>query len=175
MKKILLFLILFVFNQSYAQKWIATTGSVKFTTKMLGIGVNGSFKGLKATIDFNPENPVNASIVASVDAATVFTDNKLRDTHLKEKPEFFEVAKYPTLTMKSTSITKNGNSYMGTFNFTIKNITKAIKIPFTFTKTGEKGVFASNFEVDRNDWGLGGNTMGMSDKVKISLTVNVQQ
>ena len=171
-----LFIIAFIaFNSSFAQKWTPTTGTAKFYVKMLGVGVDGSFKGIKANIDFNPENPTTSSIFASVDAATVFTDNNLRDTHMKEKPEFFEVAKYPTVSLKSTSIVKNGTSYIGTFNFTIKNVTKPIKIPFTFTQTGDKGTFATTFEINRKDWNFGGNTMGMSDKVKMSLSLNAQQ
>lgn len=175
MRKILLLFALISFNFTFAQKWNPTTGTAKFNIKMLGLGVDGNFKGLKASIDFNPENPSNSSIFASVDANTVSTNNTLRDTHMREKPEFFEVAKYPTLSLKSTSITKNGTSYIGTFNFTIKNVTKPVKIPFTFTQSGDKGTFIANFEINRNGWNFGGNTMGMSDKVKISLSMNVQQ
>lgn len=174
-KKTLLIIVCFAFSHSFAQKWTPTTGTVKFYIKMLGVGVDGSFKGIKANIDFNPENPTASSIFASVDATTIFTDNSLRDTHMKEKPEFFEVAKYPTVSLKSTTIVKNGTSYTGTFNFTIKNITKSIKIPFTFTQTDSKGTFATTFEINRKDWNFGGNTMGMSDKVKISLSLNAQQ
>ncbi len=175
MKKTLLYFALFAATQSFAQKWTPTSGTAKFYIKMLGVGIDGSFKGIKANIDFNPENPVASTIFTSVDAATVFTDNGLRDTHIKEKTEFFEVVKYPTVSLKSTAIAKNGASYIGTFNFTIKNITKAVKIPFTFTQTGDKGTFVANFEINRKDWNFGGNTLGMSDKVKLSLVLNVQQ
>lgn len=175
MKKTFLFFALIAATQSFAQKWTPTTGTAKFYIKMLGVGIDGSFKGIKANIDFNPENPVTSTIFTSVDAATVFTDNSLRDTHIKEKPEFFEVAKYPTVSLKSTAIVKNGTSYVGTFNFTIKNITKSVKIPFTFTQTGDKGTFVANFEINRKEWNFGGNTLGMSDKVKLNLVLNVQQ
>lgn len=174
-KKAFFIIAFFAFNGSFAQKWTPTTGTAKFYIKMLGVGVDGSFKGIKANIDFNPENPSSSSIVASVDAATVFTDNSLRDTHIREKPEFFEVAKYPTVSLKSTAIVKNGTSYIGTFNFTIKNVTKPVKIPFTFIQDGDKGTFATTFEINRKDWNFGGNTMGMSDKVKISLSLNAQR
>lgn len=174
-KKTLLLITFFAINSSFAQKWTPTTGTAKFYTKMLGVGVDGSFKGIKATIDFNAENPANSAIFATVDAATVSTDNSLRDTHMREKPEFFEVAKYPTVSLKSTSIVKNGTSFVGTFNFTIKNVTKSVKIPFTFTQTGDKGTFVAAFEINRKDWNFGGNTMGMSDKVKINLSINAQQ
>jgi polyisoprenoid-binding protein YceI len=139
---------------------------------MMGVGVDGTLSGLKANVDFNPENPANSSIFATVDANTVFTDNKLRDSHLKEKPEFFEPTKYPVLTLKSTAITKTADGYVGDFNLTIKNVTKSVKVPFKFTQTDKKGAFSGKFEINRKDWKFGGNTLGMSDKVTITLSLN---
>jgi polyisoprenoid-binding protein YceI len=176
MKKIFIVLaFILIGGNILAQKWMPQTSSVKFRTSMLGIGVDGSFSGLKAMVDFNPENPTNASIVGTVDAKTVFTDNKMRDTHLKEKSEFFEPEKYPVLTLKSTSITKTNDGYLGMFNLTIKNVTKVVKIPFKFTQTDNKGVFSAKFEINRKDWNFGGNSFGMSDKVMIMLSLNVQK
>jgi len=99
-------------------------------------------------------------------------DNKLRDSHLKEKPEFFEPAKYPVLTLKSSSISKTADGYLGEFNLTIKNVTKPVKIPFKFTQNDKKGVFSAKFDINRKDWKFGGSTFGMSDKVTVSLSLN---
>ena len=63
-KKTLFIIAFFAFNSSFAQKWTPTTGTAKFYIKMLGVGVDGSFKGIKANIDFNPENPTTSSIFA---------------------------------------------------------------------------------------------------------------
>jgi polyisoprenoid-binding protein YceI len=161
-----------IVNIASAQKWTPQSGTVKFKLTMLGVSVDGTLSGLKANVDFNPENPVNSNIFATVDANTVFTDNKLRDTHLKEKPEFFEPAKYPVLTLKSTSISKTADGYVGDFNLTIKNVTKSVKIPFKFTQTDKKGSFSAKFEINRKDWKFGGSTLGMSDKVTIMLSLN---
>jgi polyisoprenoid-binding protein YceI len=161
-----------IVNISYAQKWTPQSGTVKFKLSMMGVGVDGTLSGLKANVDFNPENPANSSIFATVDANTVFTDNKLRDSHLKEKPEFFEPTKYPVLTLKSTAITKTADGYVGDFNLTIKNVTKSVKVPFKFTQTDKKGAFSGKFEINRKDWKFGGNTLGMSDKVTITLSLN---
>ncbi len=77
------------------------------------------------------------------------------------------------MSLKSTSILKNGSDYTGTFDFTIKGITKSIKIPFSFTQTGNKGTFKAKFDINRKDWKIGGNTLGMADKVTINLSLNV--
>jgi polyisoprenoid-binding protein YceI len=164
-------IMLFV-SSAFAQKWTPQSGSVKFKLTMMGVGVDGTLSGMKANIDFNPDNPSNSSMFATVDANTVFTDNKLRDSHLKEKTEFFEPAKYPVLTLKSNSISKTADGYVGEFSLTIKNVTKPIKIPFKFTQNEKKGVFSAKFEINRKDWKFGGNTLGMGNNVTISLSLN---
>jgi polyisoprenoid-binding protein YceI len=174
MKKILIIITLLACNLSNAQDWKPSTYVVKFKLKMLGLGVNGKFNGLK--VKLNTANGEIKAISATVDANTVNTDNSLRDKHLKEKPEFFQVEKYPVLTLTSTQITKSiGNAYAGIFNITIKDVTKAVKIPFTMEENGETALLKANFNIDRKTWNFGGDTPGMSDKVEISLTLNLKK
>jgi polyisoprenoid-binding protein YceI len=174
MKKILIIFALFSLNFSYAQDWKPSSYIVKFKLKMLGLGVNGKFRGLK--VKLNAPNGELKSISATVDANTVNTDNTLRDKHLKEKLEFFQVEKFPTLTLTSTQISKGtGNAYNGTFNLTIKDVTKAVKIPFTLDETGETAIMKTNFTIDRKLWSFGGNTPGMGDNVEINLTLNLKK
>lgn len=176
LKNVIVVVFLVIFGQNVnAQKWVPTSGTVKFKISMLGLGVNGTLSGIKANVDFNPENTANSSIFATVDSKTVFTDNKLRDTHLKEKPEFFESDKYPVITLKSNSITKSSDGYVGTFDLTIKKVTKSVKIPFKFTQADNKGTFSAKFDINRKDWNFGGNTVGMGDKVTISLSLNANR
>ncbi len=140
---------------------------------MLGIKVEGKFKGFQGIINFNPNDLDNSIITGTIEANTLDTDNSLRNNHLKEKPEFFEVVKYPKLKMTSTKIEKNANGgYIGNFNFTVKAITKPLKIPFTVDIIGDKAVFKGSTKLNRKDWQLGGNTMGMSNDVTINITIN---
>jgi polyisoprenoid-binding protein YceI len=173
--KIAIFLLtLLTFNSTFGQDWKPNTYVVKFKLKMLGIGVNGKFNGLK--VKLNSAEGVIKSISATVDANTVNTDNNLRDKHLKEKPEFFQVDKFSTLSLISTQITKGqGNAYTGTFNLTIKDVSKAVKIPFTVDDNGESAVMKANFNIDRKTWNFGGDTPGMGDKVEINLTLNLKK
>lgn len=159
-------------QQVQAQTWQPVSAVISFNIKMLGINVVGNFKGLAASVKFDPASPESGSIAATVDAATIDTDNKLRNSHLREKEEFFDTTKYPKITMKSTKIEKTANGYLGYFDLTIKNITRNIKLPFTFTNTDGKGMFKGSVVVNRRDWKVGGGTLGMSNDVTISLIVN---
>ncbi|MEZ4901061.1 MAG: YceI family protein [Spirosomataceae bacterium] len=131
MKRILIFVFcVSIFGKSLAQTWQPVTADVGFTAKMFGASVEGKFKKFGAVIKFDPSNLAASTIIAYVDASTIDTDNTLRDKHLREKSDFFEVAKYPKITMKSTKIEKSENSYVGYFDLTVKSITKNLKVHF---------------------------------------------
>jgi polyisoprenoid-binding protein YceI len=170
-------ILIFVFCVSisvcgFSQSWQPVSAAVGFSLKMFGVSVEGKFKGLNVVIKFDPENLASNSIAATVDATTIDTDNTLRNRHLREKEDFFEVAKYPKISMKSTKIEKTANGYTGYFDMTIKSITKPVKVPFAFLSTGNKATFSGNFIVNRRDWAIGGNTLGMANDVTINLTIN---
>lgn len=156
-----------------AQTWNVQTTSTAFQASMFGVDVDGTFKGFKGTVVFDPLHPETASISGSVDASTLSTSNSLRDRHLKEKDQFFQVSKYPRIAMKSTKIEKAAAGYNGTFDLTIKTITKSVVIPFTFTKTGANALMKGAVEINRKDWKFGGSTLGMSDKVKLVFELNI--
>src|ERR1700753_3833139 len=67
--------------------------------------VHGSVTGVKGVLIFDEKNIEKSSVVATMDAGTVSTANEARDKHLKSDA-FFNVAVSPTITFKSTAITK---------------------------------------------------------------------
>lgn len=160
---------------SFSQSWTPTAAHTAFTAKMFGVRVVGNFKGFKGNINFDPNRPAQSSISGTVDAATVDTDNSLRDGHLREKEDFFQVEKYPKITLKSTKIEKSGSGFVGTFDLTLKNVTRSVKIPFTFQESGSTATLAGSAKMDRTDWKFGGNTLGMSDDVKLDLKVTLKK
>ena len=171
MKKILICL-LFVNISTYAQQWKPVTAGVSFKIKMLGSTINGKFKGFSGVLKFDVNDLNNASLMAFVEAATLNTDNNIRNRHLKEKEDFFNVSKYPFITMKSTKIEKVGNDFVGYFDLTIKETTKNVKIPFTFKQDGNNATFLGSTTINRREWAVGGGTLGMSDDVTFTILVN---
>ena len=172
MKSRFLIFCCFLAQISYAQTWVPSTSSVTFKIKMMGVGVDGSLKGMRANLKFANNEPVSLS--ATVDSKTINTSNSLRDKHLSEKEEFFQPAIYPNVAMSSVSIEKiSEGKYTGVFKLTIKSISKNIKIPITFTEENNKAQLKSSFTINRNDWKFGGNTPGMSDNVTISIVLNL--
>ena len=143
--------------------------AITFEIKNFGLNSKGSFSGLKGKILFDPKDPRTASFDVSVDAATINTDNDMRDSHLK-KEEYFDVANYPQIRFASTAITPSDKSghYTITGKLTIKNTTKELSWPFIAAPMGNDYIFSGTFKINRKDFGVGG-----SNTISNSLTVAV--
>lgn len=145
---------------------------VHFVIKNFGIKTGGDFTGLKGTIRFDPKQYAASVFDVTVDAGTVDTDNGSRDSHLREA-EFFDAEKYKTIGFKSTKVmqsTKAGRFYMYG-NLTIKGVTKPVEFGFGATPKDGGYVFDGSFQINRRDFGVGGSSVSMADKLTVTLTV----
>lgn len=151
------------------------TSTVTFKIKNAGSWVSGSLSGLSGTIKFGPDDLASSSITGTVDVSTIDTKNSGRDKHIKN-PDFFDAPTYPKMTLKSKSIKKEGSDYSMEASLTIKSTTKTVTIPFSFTAAdATKGLFKSEFSIDRVEYGVGESGVIMGNTVKITLFVPVYQ
>jgi polyisoprenoid-binding protein YceI len=155
--------------------WKVKSSAITFKIKNAGLTVDGSFSGLEADIKFNPLKPEEANIRASVDAKSIETGNDMRNGHLR-KAEYFNVEKFPKITLQSVKIEKTGPiTYNGTFNLTMKGVTKTVLIPFTFMKIPEKTELKGTFTLNRRDFGVGGSSMTMADNVTVMIVADLTE
>jgi len=153
---------------AFAQQYKATDegSSVKFRIKNFGIETGGSFTGLQGTISFDPNNLSKDSIDLSVDAASVNTDNNMRDNHLK-KEEYFDVQNYPRIRFVSTAVTVDKNAHFTAVGqLTIKNTTREVTVPFTAVPKDSGYIFTGELKLNRKDYKVGG-----SSTISNALTV----
>ncbi|MEZ5046936.1 MAG: YceI family protein [Chitinophagaceae bacterium] len=156
---------------SHSQYHVAKNTSVGFTLKNLGVKVNGNFSKIDAKIQFNPNDLEHSNFIGIIQASSINTGINLRDKHLTEKKEFFDVANFPTITMKSVNIEKkDANTYEVTWNLTIKGITKRFKTTLTSKVQNKELLLSTNFKINRNDWNVGGKSMTMNDIVTITIS-----
>jgi len=167
----LLFL-LFVMNSAMAQvKYTVTKSTVAFQIKNMGFNTSGNFGGVQADIKFDAAKPETSSIEATANVNDLNTGSDGKDEHLKSA-DYFDVATYPKITMKSVAVKhKSGNNYVGQFNVTIKNKTKLIDMPFTYTETGNTADFNGVLKLKRSDFGIGGSSLVMADDVTVTIDV----
>lgn len=172
MKKYLLIIALFISATAFAQfKQNVTKSSVTYDIKNMGINTSGVFGGLQADIKFDDQHLATSSIDASIDVTALNSDNTMRDNHLKSE-DYFDVAKYPRITMKSVSFKhKSGNNYAGVFNVTIKDKTKQLEVPFTYVESASSAAFKGSFKLNRRDFGVGGKTLTLSNEATVNISV----
>ena len=144
---------------------------VHFVIKNLGINTGGDFKGLKGTLKFDPKNLAGSLFDITVDVKTVDTDIKKRDNHLQQE-EYFNAAKFPTLRFKSSQVkTGTNGGFIVDGAITIKGVTKNISFPFKATAKNGGYLLEGSFELNRLDFGVGGESAVMADNVKIQLSI----
>lgn len=176
----LLFGLLFIATSAGAQNYtpVDAGSKVHFVIKNFGIGTGGDLTGLKGDITFLPENPSGSQFDVTVAAATIDTDNDMRDESLREE-EYFDAKKFPVLKLTSTKIAKTNKTsdgfYYFTGNLTIKGITKPVSFPFQAKKVNEDYVFTGTFDIDRTNFGVGESNLVLSNKVAVSLTVTAKK
>jgi polyisoprenoid-binding protein YceI len=101
---------------------------VSFVVVHLGVSkVRGSFNGVHGTVVLDEKDITKSTVSATIDTTTVTTGVSARDTDLKS-PRFFDIAKYPTMTFKSISLSKSGGKLTLTGDLTLDNVTKSITL-----------------------------------------------
>src|ERR1700733_1297399 len=98
--------------------------------------VDGYFRKFEATIISSKPDFSDAVYEITIDVASINTDNDSRDNDLKSD-KYFDVAKYPEITFKSTSLEKKSeNTYSVTGNLTMHGITKPVTLEVKLNGTG---------------------------------------
>lgn len=153
--------------------------SVNFQIRHLAISkVNGNFADFGGTFVYDEGKPGEWMAEATIQAASIDTDNDDRDAHLRNE-DFFNVEKYPTLTFKSTGV-KDGK-LIG--ELTMVGVTKPVELDLEYNGAmtdpwgNEKVAFTATGKISRKDFGMtwnkaldaGGVVLG--DDVKIELEI----
>lgn len=176
MKRLLPFFFFLITSSIVAQKYTPTDegSKVHFTIRNFGIKTGGQLSGLKGEILFFTTDLPSCLFNVSVDASTVDTDSESRDNNLK-KSEYFDVKKYPEITITSTKIDKTNKTESGFYYFTgtlsLHGITKQISFPFHIEKVNDNYLFTGEFQINRLDYGVGSNSAVLSNTVNVSLSV----
>jgi polyisoprenoid-binding protein YceI len=133
-----------------------------FSVKHLVIStVRGEFGKTEGAVTLDEGDVTKSKVEATIDVASVNTREQKRDEHLKS-PDFFDVAKFPKMTFKSTKVEKAGDGKLKvTGDLTLKGVTKSVVLDVTGpTKeikdpwgNVKRGIAASG-KINRQDFGV---------------------
>jgi polyisoprenoid-binding protein YceI len=159
--------------------------NVEFSVRHLMIAtVKGRFADVQGTVTMDEADPTGTEIDVTIGAASIDTRVPQRDEHLRSA-DFFDVASYPTLTFRSRSVRREGDTFKVTGELTIRGVTRDVVLdvvsqgrqadPWGRQRAG----FEATARIKRSDFGLtwnqaleaGGVMVG--DEVKISVDVEL--
>lgn len=135
-----------------------------------------------ATVTFDPAAPSNSTLNVTIPAASIDSMVPAFDDHLKSA-DFFDVATYPTITFRSTSLNINPDG-TGTItgDLTVKDITRPITFEGKINKVGKNfrsGVdmfgISGTGTMKRSDFGVGKFAPNVGDEVELVMEVEFQK
>ena len=156
-----------------------TTAGFKVRHLMIS-NVKGEFAGVTGTVNLDDKDLLKSKVDVSMDVGSVNTGNAKRDEHLKTA-DFFDAAKFPKLTFKSTKVEKAGDKLALTGDLTLHGVTKPVTLLVELTTeirdpwgNTRRGVSASG-KVNRKEFGLtwnktlDGGGVAVSDEVLLTI------
>lgn len=166
-----------------AQSWTfdAAHSSVAFAIKHLAVSTTrGEFDKVDMVLTGDPKKPTTLSADVTIQVASVNTKNEKRDEHLRA-PDFFDAAKFPTITFKSEKVEVKGGKNVMVGTLTMHGVAKKIEIPFDIsgpvvdpwkmTRVGLEGSLTLN----RQDYGIAGGAPAVGNEVKIDISSEFTQ
>jgi polyisoprenoid-binding protein YceI len=152
---------------------------------MMISNVKGQFTNLKGSLTRHEGDATRSQVEATIDATSINTRDPQRDAHLKSA-DFLEAEKFPTLTFKSTQISRAGDGELKVAgDLTIHGITRNVvfhvegptapgKDPWGNTRIG----LSATTKINRKDFGLTWNaaleTGGILVGDEVTITLDVQ-
>lgn len=146
---------------------------IEFTLLNAGFEVNGVIDSIEAEINFSPDNLGNSTIVAKAFSSAIRTGIAIRDSHLQKKG-YFDTRDHPTMVASSKRFSRTKNGFQGTFDLTIKNITKEVIISFVQISQANGTRYIGKFEINRLDFGIGETSAILDDMVKVQIDMLVE-
>jgi polyisoprenoid-binding protein YceI len=152
---------------------------------MMISNVKGQFSGITGVLSLDETDVTSSRAEATIEAASINTRDAQRDAHLRSA-DFFDVEKFPTLSFKSTRVTRAGDGELAVEGgltihgitrkvvFAVEGPTAPVKDPWGNTRVG----LSAATKINRKDFGLTWNaaleTGGILVGNEVAITLEVE-
>lgn len=157
-----------------AQQALVPAGSeIRFTSRQMGVPVEGQFRRFDAQIQFDPAQPAKSRIAFTVDTGSATLGVRETDAELP-KPTWFNVAAFPQATFQSTSVRRIDSSrFEVAGRLSIKGVGSDVVVPVTLSRQGTQTVATGAFPIRRLQFRIGENewadTSMVADEVQVKF------
>ena len=163
------------------QKLIPAQSEIAFTSKQMGVPVDGKFKKFDAQVSFDPKKPEAAKISFVIDLASVSLGTTETEAELF-KPDWFSTKLFPQASFASTGVKALGaGKFEVSGKLTIKGVSRDVLVPVALTQgtgatSGNTAAIGSfimkriDFKIGDGDWG---DTSLVANDVQVKFKLNL--
>ncbi|MAF31456.1 MAG: polyisoprenoid-binding protein [Magnetococcales bacterium] len=167
-----------------------THASITWQVNHLGLSnYTARFTKFTAEVDYNPKNPEESVITASIDPTSIKTDypypqKKDFDKKLVENEDWFNASAFPKIDFKSTKLEMTGEkTAIMTGDLTLLGQTKPVTLNVNFNGayeahpfTGKPALgFSAKGTLNRSDWGFTTYVPNIGDEVKLIIETEFEK
>jgi polyisoprenoid-binding protein YceI len=151
---------------------LQTAGSeIAFTTRQMGVPVEGKFGKFSAQVALDPKKPETGSVAFTIDTGSARFGSAELDAEVP-KPTWLNVAKFPQASFQSTAIKAAGpGKFEVAGKLTIKGATQNVVVPVQVVQAGANSTASGNFSIKRLAFKVGDgdwtDTSLLADEVQI--------
>lgn len=152
---------------------------INFTVTHMGLTkVRGKFDTFEGAVKVDAKKPETSSVTFTIKVDSINTSEPKRDAHLKTA-DFFDTAKYPDMTFKSSKVTRKGKGFVATGTLTLHGVSKTITLPFTVVGPvkGLEGGTHIGVEtattIKRSDYGMSKYPGVVGDAVDVTIELDL--
>lgn len=151
---------------------------IVFSTTHLGFSTYyGFFGDLDGKLDYDPASPAASALEIAVNLNGLVTNDSELDENLKA-PDYFDVAKFPVATFRSTKIEVTGAADGKiTGDLTLHGVTKPVVLDVTLNRGGKHPVtqeyvlgFNATGKLSRSDFGIRTLVPLVGDQVELTIS-----
>ena len=138
-----------------AQTLVPAGSEIAFTSKQMGVPVDGRFRQFSAQVNFDPKKPEAAKIGFTVDLASVTFGAPETEAEVA-KPDWFDTRKFPQASFQSSTVKATGpGRYEVAGKLTIKGTAQDVVVPVALAQNGTATTATGSFTIKRLDWRIG--------------------
>jgi polyisoprenoid-binding protein YceI len=140
---------------SFAQQVQPAGSEIAFTSKQMGVPVDGKFRTFDAQVSFDPKKPETAKIGFTIDLASVSFGAAETEAEVA-KADWFDTKKFPQANFQSTAVKPVGaGKFEVAGKLTIKGASQPVTVPVTLAQAGAATTASGSFVIKRLDFKIG--------------------
>ena len=159
------------------QKVVPAQSEISFTTRQMGVPVDGKFRKFDAQLSFDPKKPEATKVSFTIDTASAGFGSAETDAEVP-KAAWFNVAKFPQATFQSSAVKSTGPGKLEVAGkLSLKGNVHDVVVPVSLaqaagitTATGAFTVKRLDFKIGEGEWA---DTSMVANDVQVKFKLSV--